>query len=96
MAKKKYIRMKNADVQLVADILTRNSSKTGRTLGNAMFGGNYWETLKIDPKAFKILTEKDKKILKDPKYYPLYYAGEMCRTDTIYKEDVKRKLKDVL
>lgn len=92
----KYITMTNRDLQLVADILRQNSSKTGSKIGNQLFGGRYGDKIKISPKAFGILTKKDKKILRDPKYYPLYYGQQMIKTDWVYKEKIRPKLKDVI
>ena len=88
--------MKNRDLQLIADILIQNKSKTGEKINKGLFGKPYGEQMIIDPKAFKILTKKDREILKNPKYFPLYYGGEMIRTDYIYNKFVKKKLEKVI
>lgn len=89
--------MTNRDLQLVADILQQNKSKTGKKISSSLFGGNYADKIKVAKKAFDdILTKKDKKILQNPKYYPLYYGQDMIRTDWVYKEKIKPKLKEVV
>jgi hypothetical protein len=86
--------MTNAELQLVADILEKNKSKRGELIGQSLFGHSYGQKMEINPKAFEgILNEKDKEILRNPKFFPLTYSGEMIRTDMIYNERIKPKLK---
>jgi len=91
--KKRYMKFKNADLQLMSDILKQNKSDASGIISAALFGGLYWGELKIDKDAFSILTNRDKEILRNPKYYPLYYGGELIKTDWIYK-DIRKKLLD--